>query len=181
MIDLHTREVVGHAMADHMRADLACDAITLATARGLIGHDAVFHSDRGVEYTLAQFRRALAKSRIRSSIGRVGSCYDNAVAESFFATLKTEIGTTMWRTRTRHDTTYSAICTTTTTTVYIRQSATTHQPNPYHLRSNPRSRVKAPCPHPGGISSRHAPEDYARVLDWFPLAELELLRHDLTR
>ncbi|WP_434088843.1 DDE-type integrase/transposase/recombinase [Amycolatopsis japonica] len=58
VIDLRTREVVGHAMADHMRADLACDAIALATARGLIGHDAVFHSDRGVH---GQFRVALAK------------------------------------------------------------------------------------------------------------------------
>ncbi|UUV34968.1 IS3 family transposase [Amycolatopsis roodepoortensis] len=105
VIDLRTREVVGHAMADHMRADLACDAITLATARGLIDYDAVFHSDRGVQYTSGQFRAALAKSRIRPSIGRVGSCYDNAVAESFFATLKTEIGTTIWRTRdqARHD------------------------------------------------------------------------------
>ncbi|SEC30144.1 Transposase InsO and inactivated derivatives [Amycolatopsis tolypomycina] len=99
VIDLHTREVVGHAMADHMRTDLVCDAIDLATARGLIQPDAVFHSDRGVQYTSSQFRAALAEHRIRPSVGRVGSCYDNAVAEAFFATLKTEIGTTIWRTR----------------------------------------------------------------------------------
>jgi transposase InsO family protein len=105
VIDLHTREVVGHAMADHMRTDLVCDAIDLAAARGLIDDDAVFHSDRGVQYTSGQFRTALAEYRIRPSVGRVGSCYDNAVAEAFFATLKTEIGTTIWRTRAaaRHD------------------------------------------------------------------------------
>jgi transposase InsO family protein len=99
VIDLHTREIVGHAMAGHMRTDLVCDAIDLATARGLINPDAVFHSDRGVQYTSGQFRTALAERRIRASVGRVGSCYDNAVAEAFFATLKTEIGTTIWRTR----------------------------------------------------------------------------------
>ncbi|RSM68955.1 IS3 family transposase [Amycolatopsis sp. WAC 01375] len=105
VIDLHSREVVGHAMGDHLRADLVCDAITLATARGLIRPAAVFHSDRGVQYTSGQFRAALTEHRIRPSIGRTGSCYDNAVAEAFFATLKTEIGTTIWRTRdqARHD------------------------------------------------------------------------------
>ncbi|MDQ7807017.1 IS3 family transposase [Amycolatopsis sp. A133] len=99
VIDLHTREIVGHAMAEHMRTDLVCQAIELATARGLIQPDAVFHSDRGVQYTSSQFRAALAEHRIRPSVGRVGSCYDNAAAEAFFATLKTEIGTTIWRTR----------------------------------------------------------------------------------
>jgi transposase InsO family protein len=51
------------------------------------------------QYTSGQFRAALAEKKIRPSVGRVGSCYDNAVAEAFFATLKTEIGTTIWRTR----------------------------------------------------------------------------------
>ncbi|MET8852586.1 IS3 family transposase [Amycolatopsis sp. NPDC004625] len=99
VIDLHTREVVGHAMAEHMRTDLVCEAIDLATARGLIEPEAVFHSDRGVQYTSSQFRTALAEHRIRPSVGRVGSCYDNAVAEAFFATLKTEIGVSIWPTR----------------------------------------------------------------------------------
>jgi len=105
VIDLHTREIVGHAMAEHMRTDLVCDAIDLAAVRGLISDQAVFHSDRGVQYTSGQFRAALADHRIRPSVGRVGSCYDNAVAEAFFATLKAEIGTTIWRTRqqARHD------------------------------------------------------------------------------
>ncbi|MGW5649733.1 IS3 family transposase [Saccharopolyspora sp. NPDC003752] len=99
VIDLHNREVIGHAMAGHMRAELVGDAIVLASRRGLVGDDAVFHSDRGSQYTSAAFRATLAGLGVRPSVGRAGSCYDNAVAESFFATLKAEIGTTVWATR----------------------------------------------------------------------------------
>ncbi|WP_158842889.1 IS3 family transposase [Saccharothrix deserti] len=99
VIDLHTREVVGHAMADHMRADLVCDALDLAARRDLISGNVVFHADRGSQYTSGRFRSTLAGHGMRPSVGRTGSCFDNAVAESFFATLKTEIGTTVWDTR----------------------------------------------------------------------------------
>ncbi|MFD9699216.1 IS3 family transposase [Lentzea sp. NPDC059081] len=99
VIDLHSREVIGHAMSAQMRADLVSDAVDLAAARGLISGDAVFHSDRGTQYTSRDFRDTLTRHGIRSSVGRKGSCYDNAVAEAFFATLKTEIGTTTWTTR----------------------------------------------------------------------------------
>ncbi|MEV0056065.1 integrase core domain-containing protein [Saccharopolyspora shandongensis] len=101
VLDLHTREVAGHAMAEHMRAGLVCDAIDLAAGRGLITPEAIFHSDRGSqpEYTATTFRATLKAVRVRPSMGRGGSCFDNAVAESFFATLKTEIGTTVWATR----------------------------------------------------------------------------------
>jgi transposase InsO family protein len=98
-IDLFNREVVGHAMADHMRAELACDAVDLAHRRGLVQPQAIFHSDRGSQYTSAEFRSTLTRLRMRASMGRVGSCFDNAVAESFFASLKTEIGTRVWATR----------------------------------------------------------------------------------
>lgn len=98
-IDLHTREVAGHAMAEHMRADLVCDAIELAARRGLTRPDAIFHSDRGSQYTSAQFRACLSRHQLRASTGRTGSCFDNAAAESFFASLKTEIGTKIWPTR----------------------------------------------------------------------------------
>jgi transposase InsO family protein len=98
-IDLFNREVVGHAMAEHMRAELVCDAVELAHRRGLIAPDAIFHSDRGSQYSSAVFRATLKRLRIRASMGRVGSCYDNAVAESFFASLKAEIGTRVWATR----------------------------------------------------------------------------------
>jgi transposase InsO family protein len=99
VIDLHNREVIGHAMSAQMPADLVSDAVDLAAARGLISGDAVFHSDRGTQYTSRDFRGTLARHGIRSSVGRKGSCYDNAVAEAFFATLKTEIGTATWTTR----------------------------------------------------------------------------------
>jgi transposase InsO family protein len=99
-IDLFNREVVGYAMAGHMRAGLVCDAVVLAHRRGLAEPGAIFHSDRGSQYTSAEFRATLTALRMRASMGRVGSCYDNAVAESFFATLKTEIGQRVWATRT---------------------------------------------------------------------------------
>jgi transposase InsO family protein len=99
VMDLYSREVVGHAMAEHMRAELVCDAIELAVGRGLTRDDAVFHSDRGSQYTSAEFRDTLDTMGVRPSMGRVGSCYDNAVAESFFATLKTEIGARVWASR----------------------------------------------------------------------------------
>jgi len=99
VIDLFNREVIGHAMADHMRAELVGDAVALAHRRGLVAPDAIFHSDRGSQYTSAQFRTALIGLGMRPSMGRVGSCYDNAVAESFFATLKAEIGTRVWGSR----------------------------------------------------------------------------------
>ena len=98
-IDLFNREVVGHAMAEHMRADLVCDAVDLAHRRGLIDVNAIFHSDRGSQYTSTQFRTKLADLRMRASTGRTGSCYDNAAAESFFASLKAEIGTRVWAAR----------------------------------------------------------------------------------
>jgi transposase InsO family protein len=98
-IDLYNREVIGHAMAEHMRAELVCDAVELAHRRGLVDTDAIFHSDRGSQYTSAEFRTTLTTLRMRASMGRVGSCYDNAVAESFFASLKAEIGTRVRATR----------------------------------------------------------------------------------
>ncbi len=88
VIDLFNREVVGHAMADHMRADLVCDAVDLAHKRGLVGPKAIFHSDRGSQYTSTQFRAKLGSLDLKASMGRTGSCYDNAAAESFFASLK---------------------------------------------------------------------------------------------
>jgi transposase InsO family protein len=98
-IDLFNREVVGYAMAEHMRADLVCRAVRLAHMRGMVEPDAIFHSDRGSQYTSDQFRTTLSTLHMRQSMGRTGSCYDNAAAESFFASLKAEIGTKVWPTR----------------------------------------------------------------------------------
>lgn len=99
VIDLCTRKMVGYAMAEHMRAELVVDAITMAAAHNQLAGGAIFHSDRGSQYTSTVFRGALTDLDLRASMGRVGSCFDNAVAESWFATLKTEIGTSIWDTR----------------------------------------------------------------------------------
>ena len=99
VLDLGSRRLLGYSMAEHMRAELACDALTMAHKTGLVEKFAIFHSDRGAQYTSADFRSALESLNMRASMGRVGSCYDNAVAESFFATLKAEIGTKVWATR----------------------------------------------------------------------------------
>lgn len=99
VLDLGTRKLLGYAMAEHMRAELVVDAITMAATQNDLAGGAIFHSDRGSQYTSAAFRDTLTDLDLRASMGRVGSCYDNAVAESWFATLKTEIGTTVWPTR----------------------------------------------------------------------------------
>ena len=88
VIDCFNKEVVGYAMADHMRAELVCDALDMAARNHILQPDCVFHSDRGSQYTSAAFTATLAARNIRQSVGRTGSCFDNALAESFNATLK---------------------------------------------------------------------------------------------
>jgi putative transposase len=92
-LDLCSRRVVGWSMAGHMRAELVCDALAAAVAaRGLAVMDGtIFHSDRGSQYTSSDFARTCHRLGIRRSMGRTGSCLDNAVAESFFASLKVEL------------------------------------------------------------------------------------------
>lgn len=91
VIDCCTREVVGWSMATHMRTSLVCDAITMAAGRGDLQSGAIFHSDRGTQYTSAEFAGHLRLFDLRGSMGRVGQCWDNAMAESFFASLKNEL------------------------------------------------------------------------------------------
>lgn len=98
-IDLATREVVGWAMAEHHRAGLPVAALRMAAGRGGLEEGCVMHTDRGSEYTSDQFRTEIDRLGMRQSMGHVGSCYDNAAAESWFALLKAEIGTTVWKTR----------------------------------------------------------------------------------
>lgn len=91
MIDVFTREVVGYSTADHMRTPLITDAVAMAVRSGRVNNDAVFHSDRGSQYTSIEFAAFLARNNMRGSMGRTGVCWDNAMAESFFATLKKEL------------------------------------------------------------------------------------------
>jgi putative transposase len=91
VIDCHTKEVVGWAMDDNYKTPLISEAITKAKHAHMISDDAIFHSDRGSNYTSAEFAETLRTLKIRQSVGRTGICYDNAMAESFFAALKNEL------------------------------------------------------------------------------------------
>jgi len=91
VIDLATRMVVGWQMARHLRTSLVTDALQMAIDGGHVTHDAIFHSDRGTQYTSREFVKFCRTNNLRGSVGRTGVCWDNAVAESFFASLKNEM------------------------------------------------------------------------------------------
>jgi len=91
VIDLATRMVIGWQVADHMRTSLVVDALEMARMHGHVRPGAVFHSDRGAQYTSAEFADYCTRSGVQRSMGRTGVCWDNAAAESFFATLKNEM------------------------------------------------------------------------------------------
>jgi len=91
VIDLSSRRVVGLAMADHLRASLVSEALAMAIAQRRPARGLVFHTDRGCQYTSHDFRDLLARHGIVQSLSRPGQCWDNAVAESFFSTLKEEL------------------------------------------------------------------------------------------
>jgi transposase InsO family protein len=100
LLDARSRRVVGWAMADHLRTELALDALAMALARRRPGAGLVHHTDRGCQYTAATYRRALAARGVVASMSRSGDCLDNAMAESFFATLKAElVDARRWPTR----------------------------------------------------------------------------------
>jgi putative transposase len=91
VIDAHSRRVIGWAIADHMRADLVEDALRMAIVlRGTLPGKVAFHTDRGTQYASGQVAIFTAANGITRSMGHTGVCWDNAMAESFFATLKTE-------------------------------------------------------------------------------------------
>ena len=101
VIDLDSRRVVGWATADHLRTDLVTDALRDALAQRRPEPGVIFHSDRGCQYTSAQFHALADQQSVRLSVGGKGQCWDNAVAESFFATIKAELLNRQgWPTRT---------------------------------------------------------------------------------
>src|SRR5450759_2001118 len=91
VIDLASRRVVGVALSDHVRASLAAEALTMALTQRRPAPGLVFHSDRGCQYTSAEFRGLLARHGPVQSLSRPGQCWDNAVAERFFSNLKAEL------------------------------------------------------------------------------------------
>ncbi len=100
VIDLSSRRVVGWSMADHMRTELVSDALRMAIAARGPAPGLVFHSDRGTQYTSKEFTDLLAEHQMIQSLSRPRQCWDNAVAESFFSSLKLElIDRRAWATR----------------------------------------------------------------------------------
>lgn len=104
VIDAFSRRIVGWQFAAHMRTDLVLDALRMALTRRIAGADVelVHHSDAGSQYTSHDFAQVLDDHGVLASIGSVGDAYDNALAESFVDTFKTElISDRVWRTRTQ--------------------------------------------------------------------------------
>ena len=100
-MDCCTKQVVGYAMEDHLRTSLIVEALTMASHRITIRAGiTLFHSDRGCQYTSQEFADFTDSLEIRRSLGRTGTCYDNAWAESFNGSLKNErVNRTVYPTR----------------------------------------------------------------------------------
>ena len=91
LLDAHSRRVVGWAMADHLHAELALDALAMGLGSRRPEAGLVHHTDRGGQYTAEAYQATLAARGVTVSMSRAGECLDNAMAESFFSTLKAEI------------------------------------------------------------------------------------------
>ncbi|WP_283132733.1 IS3 family transposase [Rhizohabitans arisaemae] len=91
VIDVASRRVVGWATADHLRPEPVADALKAACRNRRPTTAVIFHSDRGRQYTGTAYAAPAERSGIRLSVGRTGQCWDNALAESFFSTLKCEM------------------------------------------------------------------------------------------
>jgi putative transposase len=91
VMDLYSRRIVGWAMEDHLRADLPAAALRMAISAQRPAAGLIHHSDRGVQYASADYRKLMQSAGFRASMSRKADCYDNAPMESFFHTLKTEL------------------------------------------------------------------------------------------
>ena len=100
VLDLCTRRVIGWSMSDRLAREFVMQAVLMAQWQRVGDRPVILHSDRGTQYTSAEYQRFLAEHGIVSSMSDVGSCYDNAVAESFFGLLKRErVNRRRYRTR----------------------------------------------------------------------------------
>lgn len=91
ILDLYSRKVVGWSMSNTMTSQLVIDSLNQAIVDRNPAEELIFHSDRGSQYASIDFRKSIKKNNIIQSMSGKGNCYDNAVAESFFHTLKTEL------------------------------------------------------------------------------------------
>ena len=99
ILDLCSRMIVGWSIAEHMQTSLVERALVMALGRRHLSHPLLHHSDQGSQYTSDAYQARLAALRARISMNGVGNCYDNAVMESFYATLKTECASRPFRSR----------------------------------------------------------------------------------
>jgi transposase InsO family protein len=100
VIDIASRRVVGFALAEHLRTELVADALTNAVAARDPAPGVIFHADRGCQYTSGDYATLAGDLEVTLSTGRTGQCWDNALAESFFASLKGEcLDQQLWPTR----------------------------------------------------------------------------------
>ena len=99
VLDLYSRRVVGWSMADHLETSLVEDAFHMAFAARCPDDKLLHHSDRGSQYTSLAYQKLMTKARCQVSMSRTGNCYDNAMMESFFATLKAECVTAPFESR----------------------------------------------------------------------------------
>ncbi len=91
VLDVYSRRVVGWAMAEHLRTELVVEAVEMALWRRRPSHGVIHHSDQGSQYASLAFGRRLREAGMLPSMGSRGDCFDNAMAESFFATLECEL------------------------------------------------------------------------------------------
>mgnify|MGYP003440667466 FL=1 len=91
IIDLHSRAIIGWSMNSTMNQDLVCNALLMALFRRGLPAAVIIHSDRGSQYCSHKYRKLLEKHKLIGSMSRRGNCWDNAIAESFFHTLKVEL------------------------------------------------------------------------------------------
>lgn len=91
VLDLWSRKIVGWSMAEHLEADLVGDALTMAVARRGPAVGLLHHSDRGVQYASESYQELLRRAGMTGSMSGKGDCWDNAMMESFWSTLKTEL------------------------------------------------------------------------------------------
>ena len=100
ILDMFSRRVIGWSMRHTMEAELALDALQMALSQRKKTSGVLHHTDRGVQYACGDYRKLLTQNKMVCSMSRKGDCWDNAVSESFFATLKSElIETKPWETR----------------------------------------------------------------------------------
>ncbi len=130
ILDVFSRRVVGWSMADHLRAELVVGALEMAVWNRRPGDGVIHHSDHGCQYTSLLFGERCQAVGIRCSMGSVGDCYDNAMAESFFATLECELlARQTFRTQASRPAPRSSSTSKSSTTAsgVIRRSATSRQ------------------------------------------------------